>query len=315
MLRPACPHQLVSSPVVAAPDDIIRTAVFQFLAERTNGGQDAISWSALTKECVVAGETVVLIGASGIWKPRQLELPISIATAPPKSGRPAPYQDGIDADGLLMYKYRGTDPMHRDNVGMRQAMEQRKGLVYLHGVSRGWYLATWPAFIIEDNPDKLSVKVSLMDPGQFRPDLAPAAIEVAEQRYYSRLTRQRLHQADFRHRVLAAYREQCGFCHLRHTELLDAAHIRPDSHGGSPATSNGMALCKIHHAAFDHHIVGVRPDHVLEIRQNVLDEVDGPMLRFGLQALNGQKLIVPRKAADKPDPQAIEERYEAFLAR
>jgi hypothetical protein len=35
-------------------------------------------------------------------------------------------------------------------------------------------------------------------------------------------------------------------------ELLDAAHILPDGHPkGEPVVPNGLALCKLHHAAFD----------------------------------------------------------------
>ena len=296
-------------------DDLIRTAVFQFLAERTNGGDDAISWESLQNGCVVGGERVTIIGQKGIWKSKQMDLPISISTAPEKTGRPKPYDDEITEEGLLSYRYEGTDSSGYRNQWLRQCMEQGKGLVYLHGVSRGWYQATWPVYVIEDHPADLSVRVMLMDPGAIRPDLDPSTIEVAERRYYATLTKRRLHQADFRERVLTAYQGKCWFCRLKHRELLDAAHIRPDSAGGSPATSNGLSLCKIHHASFDHHDVGIRPDHVIEIRQDVLEEVDGPMLRFGLQALNGEKLTLPKKAADQPDPEAIEERYEQFLAR
>jgi len=35
-------------------------------------------------------------------------------------------------------------------------------------------------------------------------------------------------------------------------ELLDAAHITPDTHPeGEPIVSNGLSLCKLHQAAFD----------------------------------------------------------------
>ncbi len=296
-------------------DDVIRNTVFQFLASRTDGGRNPISWSALQNDCKLNGERLTIIGAHGIWKSAGMSMPISIATAPAKANRPAPYDDHFDDDGHLIYRYNGTDPMHPHNVGLRNAMEQAKGLVYLHGIERGWYQATWPVYITEDHPENLSVKVVMADPGTFRSDLDPSTLDRAERRYYERVTKQRLHQAEFRQRVLRAYQRSCGFCRLKHPELLDAAHIRPDSGGGSAATSNGLSLCKIHHAAFDHQIVGIRPDHVLEIRQDVLDEVDGPMLRYGLQALNQQKLILPKKPTDRPDAEAIEERYELFLSR
>ncbi|MEZ5378818.1 MAG: HNH endonuclease [Acidimicrobiales bacterium] len=238
-----------------------------------------------------------------------------MTTAPIKGSRPAPYDDEFDSDGLLTYRYRGTDPNHRDNVGLRQTMIHGKGLIYLHGLEPGWYQATWPVFVIEDHPSELAVKVMMADPGNFTSTLDPGTVDVAERRYYEVVTRKRLHQAEFRQRVLRAYRRSCGFCSLKHTELLDAAHIKPDGLGGSTATSNGLALCKIHHAAFDQQIVGIRPDLVLQVRQDVLDEVDGPMLRHGLQALDQQKLLVPHRPLDRPNVTALEERYESFLAR
>lgn len=73
-----------------------------------------------------------------------------------------------------------------------------------------------------------------------------------------------------------------------------------------------MALCKIHHAAFDANILGIRPDHVVEIRADILDEVDGPMLRYGLQALHRSPLILPRRVADRPRTEFLELRYESF---
>src|SRR5512144_2289313 len=105
-------------------------------------------------------------------------------------------------------------------------------------------------------------------------------------------------------------------CRLRHAELLDAAHILPDGHPrGLPVVPNGLSLCKIHHAAFDRNILGVRPDYVIEIRSDVLAEVDGPMLRHGLQDLHRANLAVPpRRTQDQPDPARLEERYERFRA-
>ena len=94
----------------------------------------------------------------------------------------------------------------------------------------------------------------------------------------TRLGKQRMHQREFRQRVRRAYREQCAICRLRHEELLDAAHILPDGHPrGEPVVPNGLALCKPHHAAFDRHVLGVRPDLTVELRPDVLREPDGPM--------------------------------------
>jgi putative restriction endonuclease len=78
---------------------------------------------------------------------------------------------------------------------------------------------------------------------------------------------------------------------------------------------NGLALCKIHHAAYDQRILGIRPDYVIEIHQRLLDELDGPMLRYGLQEHHGKPLMrLPRRRADLPDRDRLEERYAQFRA-
>ncbi len=107
--------------------------------------------------------------------------------------------------------------------------------------------------------------------------------------------------------------QRCALCSLRHQELLDAAHITPDSDlEGEPVTSNGVALCKLHHAAFDRFFFTIRPDYVIEVRPSVLAEHDGPMLVVGLQQINGQSIHLPRQAKDLPDPTRLERRYEQF---
>ena len=78
---------------------------------------------------------------------------------------------------------------------------------------------------------------------------------------------------------------------------------------------NGLSLCKIHHAAFDSKLVGIRPDLTLHVRADVLDEVDGWMLKGGIQGVHNAKLeIVPRNRRAKPDPIRLEQRYAEFLS-
>jgi putative restriction endonuclease len=75
-----------------------------------------------------------------------------------------------------------------------------------------------------------------------------------------------------------------------------------------------LALCKIHHAAFDRNILGIRPDLHVEVQPRILEEVDGPMLRHGLQALHGSRLLVPKSRGSRPDTERLEHRYEQFKA-
>lgn len=102
-------------------------------------------------------------------------------------------------------------------------------------------------------------------------------------------------------------------CRLHHGALLDAAQIVPDGEPrGEPVVPNGLALCKIHHAAYDVNLIGVRPDLVVDVAPSIRDEVDGPMLLHGLQEMAGTQLLVPHQRAAQPDPERLAYRYEQF---
>jgi len=111
-----------------------------------------------------------------------------------------------------------------------------------------------------------------------------------------------------------AYHEQCALCRLKHRELLDAAHIIPDSDPyGEPVITNGLSLCKLHHAAFDGNFIGISPDYIITVREDLLHEQDGPMLKHGLQGMHGQKIILPKDKGHWPSREGLEERYSKFI--
>ena len=136
-----------------------------------------------------------------------------------------------------------------------------------------------------------------------------------EKRYVLQETRRRLHQPIFREQVLSAYATTCAVCSLKHAQLLDAAHIIGDSEpNGEPVVPNGIALCKIHHAAYDKNFMGIHPDYRVVINTDLLEEVDGPMLKHGLQEMNGKRLHLPRRSAAHPDKDRLAVRFAEFLS-
>lgn len=84
-------------------------------------------------------------------------------------------------------------------------------------------------------------------------------------RYAERVAKVRLHEPIFRQRVLIAQANQCAICRLRHTPLLDAAHVLADAEGGQQVVTTGFAMCKIHHA-YDIDIFGISPDYTVTPR-------------------------------------------------
>lgn len=291
----------------------LRLSAFDWLARQVDQLGDVLDRDFLQQGFPFEGRQVPLVAPQGIFKPRELDLPLTITTTPD-----GPYEDHFGPDGLLNYRYRGTDPEHPDNVGLRRAMAAERPLIYFHGIVPGRYLAAWPVYIVGDSPQELSFKVAV-DSQESVLALADAQARVAEDStprrvYITATVRRRVHQSEFRERVLRAYQSQCSFCRLRHRELLDAAHIFTDLHPeGEPRVDNGLALCKLHHAAFDNSILGVSPDHVIHVRQDILAEVDGPMLHYGLQQLDGASLHLPARRDDWPSPQALDWRYERFV--
>ena len=294
-------------------DTRVRNAAFDWLTRQVTMHDDVLPRAILAQGFQFDGRRVPVIGPQGIFKPSLMQVPLSITKAPK-----GPYDDAIGSDNLLRYRYRGIDPTHRDNVGLRFAMSNGLPLVYLHGIVPGRYLAMWPVYVIEDEPETLTFSIAIDDAvhaGLF-PQTQEPAIGVAEVRreYVTSLTRRRLHQRAFRERVLLAYRNQCALCRLRHNELLDAAHIVPDAEPeGEPVVRNGIALCRLHHAAFDRFFLAVRPDRIIEVRRDILEESDGPTLQHAIQGLHGQPIVLPLRSAEQPAIEFLSERYERFL--
>src|ERR1700722_14668002 len=194
-------------------DQAIRLAAFSFLdAQRAVHG-DVLSWAVLQRGFDFDGHRVALLSMQGIFKPALLgDIPLSIRTTPVEEGKPRPYEDAIGADGLLRYRFRGTDPQHPHNVGLRVAMMRQVPLVYLYGVIEGQYLPAYPVYIVGEDTADLAFRVAVDDRQLASSTAPPMADALAELRrsYVTRLTTQRLHQATFRQRVLRAYQERCA---------------------------------------------------------------------------------------------------------
>ena len=288
-------------------DTRLRLAAFDWLRVRSNDGTTAIK-SADLADFRFEGEPFRLIAPmQGIWKPSTFDAALSIRTAYRPEGADRPYEDMFSDDGIIHYKWRGIDANHYDVA--RAAMEcNTVNLVR----RRARHIYRFPVYLAHEDREAREF-VGTFD--ELR-DLvfSESILEERLRRYVKVETKKRLHQPVFRATVLRAYRTSCAVCSLRHGQLLDVAHIVADSaEAGIPSVRNGLALCKIHHAAFDANILGIRADLVVEIREDLLHENDGPMLKHGLQQRHNQKLLViPRRRTDLPDPDRLAQRYEAF---
>lgn len=289
--------------VPQARELLIREAAMNYLgrlADRAGGVVTRAELEAFTFE----GEQIKLIDQSrGIRNPRQLTATLSILSSPR-----GPYGDEPTEDGLIAYDYRTGPADAGDNIKLRRAAALGLPVILLRAVAPAVFVPVFPVYLVDDSPLERHVKVALDESLR----LVHGGDATDQRSYAERILRQRLHQPVFRAAVLTAYQRQCSICRLKHVTLLDAAHVLSDSLGGQPVVPNGLALCKIHHAAFDADILAIRPDYTVEVRESVLREVDGPMLLHGIQETHGWSIQVPAATADRPDRDLLAKRYQAF---
>lgn len=252
------------------------------------------------------GERISLLDRNrGIRNPSDFSSTLSLMTTAGNK----PYGDRESDDGWVTYHYRTGDG--GDNVKLTRAYERHDRLVYFKGVRPGYFLPFYPITIAVNDPVARTVHFPLDDAFAALGD--PATYTDLQRRYADRVVQARLHQPMFRARVLHAYQGACTVCELKHPEFLDAAHIIPDSTAHGVATvTNGLALCKIHHTAYDRNLMGITPDYEVRINHDLLAEVDGPMLRHGLQDMHGRSIHLPARRTERPSRDRLAERFEEF---
>ena len=297
-------------------DATVRALTFEYLEELTARVGAVVPWTTLSQGFHFREIRIPLVSRRGIFKPASLQFPLTITTTYKENV----YKDFYQTDGYLKYDYQGDDPLSHDNTGLRNAMLRKLPLAWFYGLQRNRYLAMWPVYVIEDHPRDLSFSVAIdyAIPGG-GPDFADTIDQHETQilrQYTTAQTRVRIHQHQFRENVLQAYRHRCSICNLRHPELLEAAHIIPDSeYLGQPIVPNGLSLCQLHHGAFDRYLIGIKPDFTVEVRHDILEEHDGPRLQHAIQGIHQTKLHLPRKPDLRPAVDRLQERYNRFLQR
>lgn len=287
---------------------------------RLGAVRDPLTAADLQPGFVFEGERIPLINPRrGIFKPRQMRFLLSIKTVYPKRGGRVWYDDQrevhrqiFQGEETIDYAFMGQRPDAADNQWLREAYESQIPIIYFIGIAPGHYKAMVPAYISGWDAGTLNARVVFGMPDQDY--MAPPANAV-ERRYALREVQQRLHQDSFREAVLSAYGGRCAISRLPEPRLLDAAHIIADTDKefGQPVVPNGIPLSKLHHAAFDAHLIGIDPNYRLHVSERLLAQDDGPMLE-SLKRLNGELIHLPRRRQDHPDQERLAQRFERFRA-
>lgn len=293
------------STVISAVEQATRAAIMDALGDQVARNGGTISKKQLVDFHYGVDAQRLVDQSKGIWNPKNFEFTLSIVSSPD-----GPYDDEEIEGGLLRYRYR-SGSLAGDNLKLRKTAGSGVPIILLRKIETAIYVPVFPVYVVADDPSTASVTVALDEAILFL--ARDGELDDDSRRYAERITRTRLHQPEFRGRVIVAYDRLCAVCRLRHPELLDAAHIVPDSHVlGRPIVKNGLSLCKIHHAAYDKNLLGIDPDCVVHINRELLEEVDGPMLLHGLQEMNGVSIQLPMKADNRPDPERLEMRFNEF---
>lgn len=298
-------------------DTDIRLAAFNRLVQLEKLHGPILPWEVIAQGFPWQGRTLLFANQPrGIFRPVGMTgAALSIKSTTPRGTRERRYPDQYSYDGTLLYRFQGHDPDAFDNQLLKMAYLDQAPLIFFCGVAPGQYRPIWPVYVSDFEPERLRCEVQVGELPGARVSDAPRIAEPLERRYATRQAQQRLHQAAFRYHVLQAYHARCAVCRLPAKALLEAAHIIPDRDElGHAEVPNGLALCRLHHGAFDAELLGIRPDGVIQVSRQLLEARDGPTLELAVKSFHERPLERPAHPLDWPKQDYLEARYEQFLA-
>jgi putative restriction endonuclease len=303
--------------LIEKPSAILQAA-FDKLSDLESMWGDEIPWAEISQGFVLGTETVLMANkARGIFKPRQMTRGLmSIKTTEPRAGRERRYNDLEIGSEFYQYALQVGDVYGGGNRHLWEAKEDQSPFVYFHAVAPGIYKAIWPCYVLAIHLEKQQCDIIVgprtsIDHGQTSAVIY-ALPSAPERAYAIRESRIRLFQATFRENVLLCYKKQCAISQLKVPQLLDAAHITPDSDEDSTTeVSNGIALSKLHHRAFDAHFIGISPDRLVEVGPKLRSQASSYFLDSFMKC-HGSKIFVPSIKEAQADQDRLARRYEKF---
>lgn len=293
-------------------------AAMQWFESRRIAGHELFTHQDLMEGMMWHGHRIALTHQTqGIWRPQGFDAAFTFKTVARSPNKEAPYEDRIDADGLLRYKFADSPSKNWTNDAMINAAQQNYPLAWLIGVRPGnilYYYARFPVYIERVDHRRREFIVSIHETVLGHTGISNQEPPMIERKYVSRWTRARVHQHDFREHVISAYDISCAICDLPHAQLLEAAHIIPDSeNSGIPEVSNGLALCRTHHTAYDRNLIGIDPDHRIHVAERAR-KLEKDTRRISLTPFNRRALShVPKNKKLHPDQGRLHSRFINFL--
>lgn len=132
-----------------------RDAAVAWLQTRKEQGSGHFQYAELANYKYDGVRVPLIDRQRGIRKPAVLQAALSIRTTYTRPGQSKPYDDHVAIDGLLHYKYRGSDPKHHENRSLRAAYNLGLPLIWFVGVAKSVYEARCPVWVRDDRPEDL----------------------------------------------------------------------------------------------------------------------------------------------------------------
>jgi putative restriction endonuclease len=118
-----------------------------------------------------------------------------------------------------------------------------------------------------------------------------------------------LRASDFSRRVLTAYDHRCAMCDVQ-LRLLQGAHILPVGEiGSTDDTANGIALCALHHLAYDHSLVTFDKGFKTHVNAGMISSLKAEHMAGGLNKFRGAIrpiISAPPSKGDRPNPTFVD---------
>lgn len=117
------------------------------------------------------------------------------------------------------------------------------------------------------------------------------------------LGKRRLGQGTFRVLVTDTYQRRCAVSQEKTLPVLQAAHIKPVTHGGTHSVGNGLLLRSDIHTLFDRGYVTVTPDMTFRVSERLRRDWHNGRIYY---EHDGKKLWVPEDPERRPTRELLE---------
>ena len=211
---------------------------------------------------------------------------------------------------------------HTGVLGKSPSIQIRESFLrraYIHGFSpcdkgnQELAIAFRPDFFVEyirnlealHDFGRYAEDLEVLDTVSQHPEINDEDIQIADHGRKTTVVsvRRKLRDSNFRERVLRAYGFHCAVCGIQ-LKLIDASHIIPVSHESSTdETRNGLALCALHHRAYDHALITVAEDYTVLLSEKrvaylqSINQIDGlDNFRHNLRPI----ILLPPATTDRP---------------